>query len=748
MKLMPPFSTFQIMLTRLICSRLPSTLVTRTMATENRLGRELSPYLLQHRHNPVDWYPWGTEAIEKARAEDKMIFLSIGYSTCHWCHVMERESFESEAVAAVMNRHFVNIKVDREERPDVDKVYMTFVQATTGGGGWPLSLWMSPNLNPVFGGTYFPPEGNFGRPGFKQVLQALASQWDESDNRADMMESGEQVIKIIDKKMGSGSLSASNSLPGPQVFRKLYTQLAHTYDSEYGGYSGPPKFPQASNLMIIFRLQSWADEAPDRLKRGLEMNLHTLNMMDLGGIHDHIMSGFARYSTDKEWHVPHFEKMLYDQAQLAIAYATAFTITKDIKYKEVVDDIMTFVNRDMTHQSGGFYAAEDADSLPKGETKEKKEGAFCVWSWEEIQQLLGKQVEGVASKNTLADVVAHEFNMKQGGNVNPRADPHGELKGQNVLTKLPVKAALIPEVEKYNSALNEAKKILFTERLTRPRPGLDSKILCSWNGLMISAFCKAGTALEMPEYVATAIKAGQFVRDVLWSKEKKKLLRSVYGGKEELAQLDHPIEGFVDDYCYTVQACLDLYTATLAEDWLALAVDVQTAQDLLFLDQDKGGYFASKAGDPEIVLRLKDDQDGAEPSSNSVSAMNLLRLGRILNSEKFKLEGEKIIKLFNDRLQQIPHAMPALVDAYLFLHQEEPTIIITGDSSSPNPVLEHIRSSHLPSHTLIAGGDLVRAANPALASVNWDQPGAHLLRNGNLTAAITSVDQLKDLLAK
>jgi len=694
----------------------------------------------------VDWYPWGTEAIEKARTENKMIFLSIGYSTCHWCHVMERESFESEEIASVMNRHCVNIKVDREERPDVDKVYMTFVQATTGGGGWPLSLWLSPSLHPVFGGTYFPPEGNFGRPGFKQVLLALANQWEDSDNMGDMVEAGEQVIKIIDKKMGSGSLSASSSLPGPQVFRKLYTKLSNSYDSEYGGYSGPPKFPQASNLLVMFRLQSWAEEAPDRLKRGLEMNLHTLDMMDLGGIHDHIMSGFARYSTDKEWHVPHFEKMLYDQAQLAIAYTTAFTITKDTKYKEVIEDIMTFVTRDMTHGSGGFYAAEDADSLPTSDSSEKKEGAFCVWSWGEIQQLLGtKSVAG--AEVTLADVVAHEFNMKEGGNVNPRNDPHGELKGQNVLTKLPVKPHLIGDAVKYNSALAEAKRILFTERLKRPRPGLDSKILCSWNSLMVSSFCMAGTALEKPEYISIALKAGEFLKNVLWDKEKKRLLRSIYGGQEELAQLDHPIEGFVDDYCFTVQACLDLYTATLDEAWLVLAVEVQTTQDLLFLDKDKGGYFASKAGDPEIILRLKDDQDGAEASSNSVSAMNLIRLSKIFNNEEYQKEGENIFKLFHERLQQIPHAMPALVDALLFHHQGEPLIAIT-DPTSSNPILSHIRTTHLPSHTLIAEGDLVKSSHPALSSAQWSQSGAYLIRNGVLSELITSVARFKELVTK
>ena len=281
---------------------------------ENRLKSQLSPYLLQHKTNPVDWYPWGQEAIQVARSQGKMIFLSIGYSTCHWCHVMERESFEDPATAAIMNQHYVNIKVDREERPDVDKVYMTFVQASTGGGGWPLSLWLSPDLFPVFGGTYFPPDGNFGRPGFKQILTALASQWEE--NRAEMSESGQQVIKIIDKRMGSGSLRPGAELPGPEVFRKLHVKLASSYDAEfggYGGYGGAPKFPQPSKLLAMFRLQAWHQETADRKKRGLEMNLRTLDMMDRGGIHDHVMSGFARYSTDKMWHVPHFEKMLYDQ---------------------------------------------------------------------------------------------------------------------------------------------------------------------------------------------------------------------------------------------------------------------------------------------------------------------------------------------------------------------------------------------------------------------------------------------------
>ena len=435
------------------------------------------------------------------------------------------------------------------------------------------------------------------------------------------------------------------------------------------------------------------------------------------------------------------------KAQLAIAYSTAFAITKKDKYKEVVDDIMLYVSRDMTHTSGGFYAAEDADSYPKGQSDHKKEGAFCVWNWEETRQLLDIPVEGMG-ETTLADVVCHEYNMKEGGNVNPRGDPHGELKNQNVLTKLPIRPPLFDDVEKYKSGLLQAKEIMFQERLTRPRPGLDSKILCSWNALMISAYCRAGSMLNNSEYIDVANKAGSFIRDVLWSTDKKILLRSIYGADKELKQIENPIEGFIDDYCFTVQAFLDLYQATLNEEWLSLAVTVQSSQDALFLDHEKGGYFASKEGDPEIVLRLKDDQDGAEPSSNSVAAINMFRLGKILNQLKYTLEGEKIIKLFNERLKQIPHAMPALVEALLFHLQDKPIIVITGEQSSDNAIENFIKSSHLPSFTVIGSGDLTKSAHPALSSVDCTQPGAYILKNGELSGLITSNDQMKSMLKK
>ena len=731
------------MLKRLICSRVRANV--RTMASkENRLASQMSPYLLQHKNNPVDWYPWGPEAIAEAKRQDKMIFLSIGYSTCHWCHVMERESFENPDTAAVMNDHYINVKVDREERPDVDKVYMTFVQASTGGGGWPLSLWLSPELFPVFGGTYFPPGGSFGRPGFTEVLLALSSQWQE--NRDEMRESGHQVMNIIDRKMGSGSLTPSVSLPSEGVFRKLYVKLSNSYDKEFGGYSKAPKFPQPSLLMTMFRLQSWQHEAGDRKKRGLEMNLHTLDMMNLGGIHDHVMNGFARYSTDKMWHVPHFEKMLYDQAQLAMAYSAAFSITKKDIYKDVIDDILLYVTRDMTHKSGGFFAAEDADSYPMGNDKEKKEGAFCVWSWEEIQSLLSEQVEGEASEITLAAIVAHEYNMKEGGNVDPRGDPHGELKNQNVLTKIPVKPLLIPDVDKYKAALAKANKILFDQRLLRPRPGLDIKIVTCWNALMISAFCKSGSATQNDKYISSATTAGNFLLNTLWNDDTKRLLRCVYGVKDEISNLAAPIEGFVDDYCMTVQALLDLYSATFDEIWLRQAVSVQKTQDDLFLDKDQGGYFTSREGDEQIVLRLKDDQDGAEPSSNSVSAMNLFRLGKILNSSSYTEQGEKIVKLYSERLEQLPHALPALVDAYLLHHQAEPMIVVTGDNDN-NPVLKYLLTSHYPSHIVVKPGDLILASHPQLSSANLEtSPGAYLFLDDKISPFVSSVEQFLETL--
>lgn len=443
------------------------------------------------------------------------------------------------------------------------------------------------------------------------------------------------------------------------------------------------------------------------------------------------------------WHVPHFEKMLYDQAQLVMAYSAAFSITKEEKYKEVVDDILLYVRRDMTHSSGAFFAAEDADSLPMENAAEKKEGAFCVWNWEELMSLLNDKVQG---EITLADIVAHEYNLKPGGNVDPRGDPHGELKNQNVLTKIPSKSLPLSDLNQYNKALEDAKKILFSERLKRPRPGLDIKIVTSWNSLMISGLCRAAAVTQSEDYTTAALRAGHFVIETLWSGQRRRLLRCVYGAGKQITQLEAPIDGFVDDYCMTVEAMLDLYRLTLDDTWLAHAQDLQEVQDELFLDKEKGGYFISREGDEEIVLRLKDDQDGAEPCSNSVSAMNLIRLGRILNNMSFLEKGENIIKLYSKRLDQMPHALPAMLEAYLHLHQAEPLVVITG-AAAGHPVLRQLHTHHMPSHDIISVGHLTKSGHPALARADIEtRQGAYILRDGTLSEFVDTVEKFVELL--
>ena len=441
------------------------------------------------------------------------------------------------------------------------------------------------------------------------------------------------------------------------------------------------------------------------------------------------------------WHVPHFEKMLYDQAQLVMAYSAALSITQE-KYRDVVDDILLYVTRDMTHPSGGFFSAEDADSYPMDNPSEKKEGAFCVWSWEEIKSLLKEKVQN--EEMSLADIVAHEYNLKPGGNVDPRGDPHGELRNQNVLTKIPSKPLPLSDLNQYKRALEDAKKILLSERLKRPRPGLDIKIVTCWNSLMISGFCRAAAVTQSSDYTAAALRAGHFVMDTLWSGQRRRLLRCVYGAGSGITQLEIPIDGFVEDYCMTVGAMLDLYRLTLDEKWLAHAKELQEIQDELFLDEEKGGYFTSREGDEEIVLRLKDDQDGAEPCSNSVSAMNLIRLGRILNNQSFSEKGGNIIKLYSERLDQMPHALPAMVEAYLHLHQAEPLVVITGGAEG-HPLLRHLHTHHLPSHDIIGVSPQTKSAQAALADTDTRQ-GAYLLRAGTLSKFADTVEQFLELI--
>ncbi|KAM9425534.1 spermatogenesis-associated protein 20 isoform 2-T2 [Pholidichthys leucotaenia] len=690
-----------------------------TQTHTNRLAKERSPYLLQHAHNPVDWYPWGQDAFDKAKREDKPIFLSVGYSTCHWCHVMERESFEDDEIGKLLSDNFVCIKLDREERPDVDKVYMTFVQATSGGGGWPMSVWLTPDLRPFIGGTYFPPRDHARRPGFKTVLIRIIEQW--RNNRSALESSGQQILEAL-KKGTAICADAGESPPlAPDVANRCFRQLAHSYEEEYGGFRDAPKFPTPVNLMFLMSYWS-VNRSTSEGVEALQMALHTLRMMALGGIHDHVAQisrmrrfcsisktyGFHRYSTDSSWHVPHFEKMLYDQAQLAVAYITAFQVSGEQLYADVAKNILLYVSRDLSDKSGGFYSAEDADSVPPSGGPEKREGAFCVWTASEVRELLPDVVEGATGAATQADIVMHHYGVKEQGNVAPEQDPHGELQGQNVLIvrySIELTAAHFGvSVEKASELLASARAKMAEVRKSRPRPHLDTKMLASWNGLMLSAFARVGAVLGDEAFLERAVQVGKFLRENLWDAERKTILRSCYRGDQmEVQQISTPISGFLDDYSFIICGLLDLYEATLQSEWLQWAEELQLRQDALFWDDEGGGYFCSDPSDGTVLLQLKEDQDGAEPSANSVSASNLLRLSSYTGRQGWLHQSQRLLTAFSDRLTRVPIALPEMVRSLMAQHYTLKQVVICGQRDAPDTksLLAAVGSLFLPFKVLM-----------------------------------------------
>ncbi|CAD7700012.1 unnamed protein product, partial [Ostreobium quekettii] len=610
----------------------------------NRLEAEESPYLLQHAHNPVDWYPWGEEAFEKARSEDKPIFLSVGYSTCHWCHVMERESFENETVAAVMNEKFVNIKVDREERPDVDKVYMTFVQATSGGGGWPMSVFLTPDLKPFYGATYFPPDDRYGLPGFMTILNRVSGLW--ASKRTELADQGATVIEQLADAVVP-ALPEGNEIEtlAASVIEECAGHFERSFDSARGGFGSAPKFPRPCelNLLVCQYMRKKADE-PSLADKLLHIIQFTLAAMAKGGIYDHVGGGFHRYSVDEHWHVPHFEKMLYDNPQLAVTYLSGFQLTGDRRWAVVVRGVLDYLRRDMMHPDGGLYSAEDADSLDPVAGK-KGEGTFYIWSFDEIDAILGP---------AKAKIFGSHYYVKREGNcdLSARSDPHKEFVGKNCLIERHSVSETATqfgvgelEVEKLLASCRQA---LHEARAKRPRPHLDNKVVAAWNGMAISAFALAARVLksESPpvepcfpvdgvdpsEYLSVAHKAAEFVRQHLWDDATGLLRRSFCKGPSS-------VSGFADDYACVVAGLLDLYEASGKLDCLKWATQLQERMNELFWDDKAGGYYSTSGKDPSILLRVKEDYDGAEPAASSIAASNLLRLGSMLNSDAYKTLG-------------------------------------------------------------------------------------------------------------
>ena len=611
----------------------------------NLLAREKSPYLLQHAHNPVNWHAWNETAFARARAENKPIFLSIGYSTCHWCHVMERESFEDPAVGAFLNEHFVSIKVDREERPDVDKIYMTFVQSTSGSGGWPLNVFLNTDRKPFFGGTYFPPTPRHGRPSFLQLLQQIAKIWRE--RQSEIVDTAAELHARLELVT---SRDAREDVPlTPETLNRAAAVFMDAYDPANGGFGGAPKFPQPSIPLAVLR-------AARRFRNteAVAMVVHTCNRMADGGIHDQLGGGFARYAVDAEWLVPHFEKMLYDNAQLTQLYLDTYLVSGQPHHAGVARDILDYVLRDMTHPDGGFYSAEDADS-------EGHEGKFYCWTSAELSRLLTVEEYNVA---------AHYFGITALGNFTDHSHPQ-PLPGQNVLS---IVQSDVPVADRPLLAAAQAK--MLAARATRIRPHLDDKILASWNGLMLGAFARAGAVLGEEKYLAAAEKNLAFLRNNLWDEAAQSLFHRWRDGERDGVQL---LEG----YAFLLDGVIHLYEATVKPAHLDFAIRLARRMIEIFYDPANGGFWQSPAGTDDLILRIKDDYDGAEPSGNSVATLALLKLAAITGLEEFKQPAELTLQLFAHRLQTQPAGLAYMLHALDFWLDEPRRVVLAGEPDAP-----------------------------------------------------------------
>ncbi len=631
----------------------------------NRLILESSPYLLQHAHNPVNWYPWSEEAFERAKRENKPVFLSIGYSTCHWCHVMERESFEDEEIAAFLNRHFISIKVDREERPDVDSVYMTAVQILTGRGGWPMTVIMTPDKDPFFGGTYFPPRKGVrgSRAGLVDILTEMVRLYEQEPTRAieQAQELSQQIARVTTTLRGAG-------VPSDRVIVQAAQRLAAAFDPVDGGFGRAPKFPQPARLTILLRYARRTEDPG-----ALHILTMTLDKMAAGGVYDHVGGGFHRYSTDGQWLVPHFEKMLYDNAQLASVYIDTWQLAGNPNYRRVARDILDYVAAEMTSPEGGFYSATDADSpTPSGHDEE---GWFFTWTLDELERLLGKE---------RAAIVGAAYGVMPTGNFEGRNILHRNQTNREVASRYKTTPKRVAEI------LAEARPVLYEARASRPPPIRDEKVIAAWNGLMISAFARAAWALDEPRYAALATRSARFVWDKMRN-EDGALLRTYKGGQRSST-------AFLDDYAFMIAAYLDLYEATADAAWLERALQLQAIQDARYADLQEGGYFMTPNDGELLLVREKPTHDGAVPSGNSVAALNLLRLYDFTDEGKWRERAEALFTALASRIARAPSGYPQLLVAldYYYDVPLEIAVIAETNLADTSALAERLREAFVP----------------------------------------------------
>lgn len=670
----------------------------------NKLLQEKSPYLLQHAHNPVDWYPWGGEAFSRAVAEDKPIFLSIGYSTCHWCHVMERESFEDEEVAKILNKHFIAIKVDREERPDVDHIYMSVCQAMTGHGGWPLTIMMTPDRKPFHAGIYFPKRSRGGYPGIIEILEHINDAWvNEKDT---LVESSDKIMEHMDMEFGTDEHGEVNE----EVIDAAAASFSKNFDKTYGGFGSAPKFPTPHNLMFLLR-----NSVQSKNSNVLNMVEKTLESMYRGGMYDHIGFGFSRYSTDRKWLVPHFEKMLYDNALLAFSYVEAYQATGKEQYRRVSEQIFEYVLRDMTSTGGGFYSAEDADS-------EGVEGKFYVWTPKEITDVLGEKdakefcnmyditLKGNFEESNIANIIDNKTSFEE-------------------LTMLP---------------LDNMRRKLFDYREKRIHPYKDDKILTAWNGLMIAALAYGARVFGNKTYMEAAKRAVGFIQDELIRADGRLMARYREG---EAAYL-----GYLDDYAFLVWGLIELYQASFDIKYLELAVRLNDDMIKYFGDTDKGGYFIYGSDSEQLIARPKEVYDGAMPSGNSVAALNLLRLGRLTGNTELEVEAERVFGSFADKINSYSMGHTYMLMAVMFSRGKGSEIVIVGDrkGASVQSFIDKINKSFMPYSVVVVKdvdeAEALKKLVPYTEGQNMvgDKTTAYICENFACRAPITDINKLME----
>ena len=675
----------------------------------NHLINATSPYLLQHAYNPVEWYQWGPEALNRAKKEDKPIFLSVGYSSCHWCHVMAHESFENKEIAAIMNKSFISIKVDREERPDIDEIYMTAVQMMTGSGGWPMSVFLTPDLKPFYGGTYFPPQDNYGRPGFKRILLSIAEAW--KTQRAKIIQSADDISNGIAKSVkiepGKQDLDAGILENAYQVSRK-------TFDKDNGGFGRAPKFPHAMELSLLLRYYKKTNASD-----ALELVGTSLAKMADGGIYDQLGGGFHRYSTDAIWLAPHFEKMLYDQALLVRSYAEAFQISGNPQYSRIVRETLDYVLSRMTDEAGGFYSAEDADS-------EGKEGAFYVWSKSEIDKVLGKD----------SKIFCKAYDVSEKGN----------WQGKNILRRTRDWRFVAPDFNMDITAF-EKKMATLSEKVLQVRekrvpPGLDDKVLTDWNGLMISAFAMGYKILRDEKYLNAAKRSATFLKTTMF--KNAGLLHSYRHGKAAL-------KAYLNDYAFLVSALLDIYSLTFEMDWLKWAIDLVGLVNKKFAATD-GGYYFTEADQKYLIARSKNPFDNALPSGNSVMIRNLVRLAEMTGEEDYRQQAWTALKTFSNQLQQHPQAYSEMLIALDYVLGPSQQIVIAGsrDNKTVKKMSELLQSQFLP-RTVVVLNDETSATQQLLPMVEGKTALHGVTRvfvceNFTCKQPVSTVDELQKLL--